>query len=188
MIMLFCFQSKPEQRSLAVRQEEGWANSQWIHEGLHLLHDKFHSLPGTGRCRFPGGNHTRRSLWCQSASSPAATPLHESTSHSPWWPEYGQRTQHNNQHLCSACHATLSEHLCTLSFQDQMVLQTPSSFSILLVARSLLLLMSVSSAHVGAGHEQILHSCKADSHLSLSTASFPVSTGLRKIRLEVCYF
>lgn len=57
------------------------------------------------------------------------------------------------------------------SFQEQMAAQTPSSSRILLAARSLLLLVPLPSALVGAGHDQILHNCKPDSHFSHTKAS-----------------
>lgn len=50
------------------------------------------------------------------------------------------------------------------NFQEQMAMQTPSSSRILLAARSLLLLVPLPSAPVGAGHDQILHNYKPDSH------------------------
>ena len=74
------------------------------------------------------------------------------------------------------------------SFQEQMAVQTPSSSRFLLAARSLLLLVPLPSALVGAGHDQILHNCKPDSHFSHSKASTISDIYLYKIRLKVCYF
>jgi len=56
------------------------------------------------------------------------------------------------------------------SFQEQMAVQTLSSSRILLAARSPLLLVPLPSALVGAGHDQLLHNGKPDSHFSRSKA------------------
>lgn len=66
------------------------------------------------------------------------------------------------------------------SFQEQMAAQTPSSSRILLAARSLLLLVPLPSALVGAGHDQILHNCKPDSQFSHTKASIISNIHLHK--------
>lgn len=118
-LMLMIFASSLEDRS-TVAEQESWVNSLWIHEDLRPLHDKFHSQPETERCRFLGGNHRRQSRRCQFASSPEATPPHESTSHSPGWPENGQRSTISTPALQSllywqsilACQASRTRWLC----------------------------------------------------------------------------